>query len=281
MSKLALDLRPPNRTSGGSGSRSRRRPGRGRRGGRHHGARTGRSADGSGRSRTACARPPSDAGRGARCSRSRAGRSGGRCPLPAGAAAAAVVVGLVGVQLLRPPPRPAARLAHRRHGVERLLEHDAVVDVGGREQDGQGDALPVDDEVTLAARLAAVGRVRSVAAPPALAGRLAASSEHRLQSISPALPSRSSSAWWNACQMPASCQSRSRRQQVMPEPQPISCGSISQGMPLFSTNRMPVRAARSSTAGGRPWAWRARREERSEQGPEGVGNQGAAMADRW
>src|SRR4051812_49882905 len=51
--------------------------------------------------------------------------------------------------------------------------------------------------------------------------------------------------------MPASCQSLSRRQQVMPEPQPISCGSISQGMPLFSTNRMPVRAARSST-GGRP-----------------------------
>src|SRR3954453_20668965 len=51
--------------------------------------------------------------------------------------------------------------------------------------------------------------------------------------------------------MPASCQSLNRRQQVMPEPQPISWGSISQGMPLFSTNRMPVRAARSST-GGRP-----------------------------
>jgi hypothetical protein len=28
--------------------------------------------------------------------------------------------------------------------------------------------------------------------------------------------------------MPASCQSRSPRQQVMPEPQPNSCGSISQ-----------------------------------------------------
>jgi hypothetical protein len=33
----------------------------------------------------------------------------------------------------------------------------------------------------------------------------------------------------------------------MPEPQPISCGSISQGRPERSTNRMPVRAARSGS----------------------------------
>ncbi len=45
-------------------------------------------------------------------------------------------------------------------------------------------------------------------------------------------------------------------EQVMPEPQPISWGSISQGMPLFSTNRMPVRAARSSMRGlCRPRVW--------------------------
>ena len=170
--------------------------------------------------------------------------------LPAGTAAAAVVVGLVGVRLRRAPSGSAPRLADRRHGIERLLQHGAVVDVRGREQDGQGDALPVDHEVALAARLAAVG-FGPLAAPPALAGRLALSSEHRLRSISPALPSRSSSAWWNARQMPARCQSRSRRQQLIPQPQPISCGSISQGMPDLSTNRMPVSAARSPI-GGRP-----------------------------
>lgn len=90
-----------------------------------------------------------------------------------------------------------------------------------------------------------------VAAPPALAGRLAASSTHRRPSISPARPSRSSRAWWNACQIPASCRSRRRRQQVMPPPQPISRGSIPQGMPLLSTKRIPVNAARS-WIGGRP-----------------------------
>src|SRR3954468_3765231 len=88
------------------------------------------------------------------------GDPGDDAPLPAGGAAAGVVVGLVGVQLLRSPPGPAARPADRRHGVECLLQDDTVVDVGGREQDRQGDALPVHDEVPLAARLAAVGRVR-------------------------------------------------------------------------------------------------------------------------
>ncbi len=51
--------------------------------------------------------------------------------------------------------------------------------------------------------------------------------------------------------MPACCQSRSRRQQVMPLPQPISAGRYSHGSPVLSTNRMPVSAARSGT-GGRP-----------------------------
>src|SRR3954471_13358154 len=89
----------------------------------------------------------------------------------AGAAAAGVVVGLVGVQLPRPPPGTAARLADRRHGVECLLQDDTVVDVGGREQDRQGDALPVHDEVPLAARLAAVGRVRPGRGPAGLGGQ--------------------------------------------------------------------------------------------------------------
>lgn len=46
-------------------------------------------------------------------------------------------------------------------------------------------------------------------------------------------------------QTPAFCQSRSLRQQVIPEPHPISFGRCSQPIPVFSTKRMPVRAARS------------------------------------
>ncbi len=40
-----------------------------------------------------------------------------------------------------------------------------------------------------------------------------------------------------------------------PDPQPISWSSISQGMPLFSTKTMPVRAARSLMRGLPPWGF--------------------------
>lgn len=49
----------------------------------------------------------------------------------------------------------------------------------------------------------------------------------------------------------------SRRQQVIPEPQPISWGSISQGMPDIETKTMPPRHARSGRR-RRP-GWRHRR----------------------
>jgi len=55
------------------------------------------------------------------------------------------------------------------------------------------------------------------------------------------LASQRSNSWWMRCHRPVACQSRSLRQQVMPEPQPSSLGSSSQGIPLRSTKRIPVR----------------------------------------
>jgi hypothetical protein len=55
---------------------------------------------------------------------------------------------------------------------------------------------------------------------------------------------------------PPRCQSRRRRQHVIPDPHPSSCGSICQGMPLRRTNRMPVRHARSETRGRPPFGRR-------------------------
>jgi hypothetical protein len=49
--------------------------------------------------------------------------------------------------------------------------------------------------------------------------------------------------------MPASCQSRNLRQQLIPEPQFISRGSIRQGIPLRNTNKTPSRQARSDSRG--------------------------------
>jgi hypothetical protein len=98
----------------------------------------------------------------------------------------------------------------------------------------------------------------------------------RLQSKCPASDRRSSSTRCSAAQTPASCQSRNRRQQVMPE-QPSSRGSISQGMPERSTKMMPARVSRLSQR-GRPTLRLGRlyRQERLDHRPEVVGDMGLA-----
>ena len=58
--------------------------------------------------------------------------------------------------------------------------------------------------------------------------------------------------WWIWSQTPAACQSRKRFQQVMPQPQPISCGKSSQGMPVLRMKMIPVRTLRSSRKGRPP-----------------------------
>ena len=181
------------------------------------------------------------------------GDAGDDAALVTGPAAAWKIVGLVSVQLARSSAGPTPALADRRHRVEHRLQHSAVVDVGRGQDNGEGNAAGIDEQVALAARPAAIGRVRAGAFAPLFAGTLAASSEHRRQSIALARPSRSSRTRCSRAQTPACCQSRTRRQQVMPEPQPISRGSISQGRPDRSTNRMPVSTARSGSRGRPPF----------------------------
>jgi hypothetical protein len=156
-----------------------------------------------------------------------------------------VVVGFVGVYFLGTLPRALYGF----YGVEKLREEHRVVAVRARTHRGQRDALPVANNVALRARFALVRRIRSGFSAPFFAGTMVESKQARDQSIRSASPSRSSNARCKSSHTPASCHSRSRRQQVTPLPQPISCGSISHGMPLFSTKTMPVKAARSSVRG--------------------------------
>jgi hypothetical protein len=156
------------------------------------------------------------------------------------------------MQLGGPLPRPAARALDRLDGIDGRLQHPRVVDVGCRLGHREGDSSAVDHNMALRARFAAIRRIRAGFSAPPGAGTLAESSEARDQSIWSAAPSWSSSAWCTWCQTPASCQSRKRRQQVIPEPQPNSWGSSSQGMPVRRTKMMPVSAARFGTRGRPP-----------------------------
>ena len=167
--------------------------------------------------------------------------------------APAVVVGLVGVQLAGPAAWPAAP-APRTGGIASSVASIIVLSwrLAPAERQAERRAAGIDDEVALRARLAPVRRVRAGRRAPFFAGTVRAVERRPAQSICPAPPAGRAGPGAGAAQTPAACQSRSRRQQVMPDPQPISAGRSSHGKPVRSTNRMPVSAARSGIGAGRP-----------------------------
>ena len=76
--------------------------------------------------------------------------------------AAAMVVALVGMQPVRPSPRPATSLAaHTGDRVQGGCQHHAVVAVGAAQGHAERSAAPVDDEVALCAWLAPIRGVRA------------------------------------------------------------------------------------------------------------------------
>ncbi len=124
-----------------------------------------------------------------------------------------------------------------------------IATIRAREVDGKRKTTTVTNQVTLAAQLGPVGRIRSRLGPPKTARTEQLSTTARDQSICPKRASQSSREKWISCQMPASCQSRNLRQQLIPEPRFISCGNIRQGIPLRRTNKTPWRQARSDRRG--------------------------------
>jgi hypothetical protein len=167
-----------------------------------------------------------------------------------------IVVCFVGMQLLGTLPRssPTGTLDGL-YGVDEFFEDHRVVDVCCAEHYRERDAPWVRNKVALRTLLSFIRRIRSSFWAPLLAGMEAESSEARSHSIWSASPRRSRSTRCSLSHTPASCHSLRRRQQVIPEPQPISFGSISQGIPLFSTKTIPVRAARLSMRGLPPWGF--------------------------
>jgi hypothetical protein len=110
-----------------------------------------------------------------------------------------------------------------------------VVTIGPSELNRQRNSPSVANQMTIAAQLRSVGRIRACLGPPKTA---------RTEQLSKEV---------DQLKMPASCQSRNRRQQLIPEPQFTSCGSIRQGIPLRRTNKTPWRQARSDRRGLPPW----------------------------
>lgn len=168
------------------------------------------------------------------------------------------VVGSIGIQTIRLATRMTDLSPDRWYRVHQRQQLRHVVPVGPGEPNGKRNALRIRDEVVFRPFLAAIRRVGAGFFAPPTARTEPLSTTARDQSIWSAARSLSSNRRWSRSQTSAACQSRRRRQQVIPEPQPISCGRYSQGMPVLSTKRIPVSASRSPT-GGRPPLGRAGR----------------------
>src|SRR5581483_8501926 len=162
------------------------------------------------------------------------------------AAALAGVVGTVAVEAAWPAPRPAATSPHWRDRIDQREQLGDVVAVAAGEREGERRAAPASDQVMLGTAPGAVDRAGAGLFAPPNARTCELSIAARSQSIRSASLSFASSSSCSRCHTPACCHSRRRRQQVTPEPHPISCGRYSHGIPVRSTNKIPVNTLRSS-----------------------------------
>jgi len=131
------------------------------------------------------------------------------------------------------------------HIVYQLQKLGHIMSICRRGPGDDRNAVGVGQQMMFRAGLSAIYRAGARVFAPPTARTVALSTTQQLKSIWSAPRSLSKRTLWTFCQIPAFFQSRRRRQQVMPEPQPISWGSISHGMPDRSTKRMPVKHARS------------------------------------
>jgi hypothetical protein len=163
------------------------------------------------------------------------------------------IVGPIRQHFIRTLTRPTPPLLDAWNPIHQSQGHFRIVNMGPRMLHGQRSPSPIHNQMAFRTVLAPVRGIRPGFRPPKRARTEQLSMAEVDQSMASACPNSSSRACHIFCQTPAACQSRRRRQHVIPQPQPISRGRYSQGVPVLSTNRMPVRQARSDTRGRPPW----------------------------
>lgn len=192
------------------------------------------------------------------------------------------VVGAIALDPLGAVAGSADLASHGRHRIDQFDQLRDIVTVGGRNLGRQRRAMGVSEDVVFRAVFPAIRGAWAGVRPPKTARTEALSTTARDQSILSASWSLSSKTRWIRLHTPRFCQSRNRRQQLIPDPYPSSRGSISQGIPLRSTNRMPDNTLRLSK-GLRPGYRRRRRLGGGSNGSINTHNEsskiGRAMLD--
>ena len=134
------------------------------------------------------------------------------------------VIGPIGQQRQRASASSSVGLFDARDGIDQRHGHLRIVDVGCGVLYGQRRSCRIGNQMSFCAVFPAIRRVRSRFDPPktARAEQLSINAAHH--SIWLDSPKASSRDRHNFFHAPAACQSRRRRQQVIPHPQPISWG---------------------------------------------------------
>ena len=156
------------------------------------------------------------------------------------------IISTIPLKDLRSSEGPTPLASDRRNPIHQRQELGHIVPIRLRDTDRKGNPLSFGDDVVFRALFPAIRRVRPRFCPPNTALTEELSTTAREKSILLAPRSRPRSTSWIFCHTPCSCHRRRYRQQVIPQPHPNSCGSISHGIPLRSTYRMPIRTRRRS-----------------------------------
>lgn len=149
--------------------------------------------------------------------------------LPEQASVLVVVVAAIREKCVGPVSGSADDAGHGRNLVEQGQELGDVVAGSAGQGRRERDALPLDDEVVLAARPCAVDRAGPAFGPRRAARTWEESITARDQSSFPAARSFFSSTRCSSSHTPASFHAARRRQHVIPEPKPNSCGRYPTG----------------------------------------------------
>lgn len=173
--------------------------------------------------------------------------AGGDVALVKDASVFIVVVTTVGVDAARTAQRPSTHAADRHDGLDQRNQLGDVVAIGAGQDCRDRRSVGVGCNVVLRTGSRSNGGVRASFSPAPTARIDDESTTTREKSIFSAARSFAGGTACSRSHTPTCCQLRSLRQQLTPEPHPISAGKSRHRMPVFSTNRMPVSAARSGT----------------------------------
>ena len=155
------------------------------------------------------------------------------------------IIGAITLNTVRPLTRSATFTGNRRNSFNQWQKLRNIMAISAGNFHRQRDSTCVSNQMVFSARFASIRGIWARFRPPKTARTDPESASAREKSILSACRSLLRKTRCTLSQTPAFCQSLNRRQQVMPLPQLISWGRYSQPMPVLSTNRMPVRAARS------------------------------------